>query len=150
MTWSHQRFAQRLIPWPEAVFDPISFPQFPETHLHRLIPTTPFSFLPAPGLLLPVPARRDHPCPARPPHLSATHPVTPDNTLSLCRSHSRPAFPGFPPPQHPHSTQHTAFAHTVGSASLYAQILQLLPTSSEFKPKDWHRPHPLPFRPHPT
>lgn len=109
MTWSHQRFAQRLIPWPEAAFDPISFPQFPETHLHRLIPTTPFSFLPAPGLLLPVPARRDHPCPARPP--TSLLPIPSPQTTPCPFADPTPVLPSRVSPHHsthiPHSTQHS-------------------------------------------
>lgn len=152
------------IPWPEAAFDRLSLPHCPDTHFHLAHSYhSLLSFLPLPGCSPhppAIPRQRDTPCPAMAPwlprprtegpslsgyHLSAPLHVTPDHIPSLYRSHSCPASLGFP--QHSihisHSTQHSP--HTDRSGSLCPQILQLLPTSSELKPKDWHGPHPLLF-----
>lgn len=99
--------------WPEADFDPISLPHFPETHLHLAHSYPPL--VSSCCLAASAPSQDRGTIPVRP-DIPTSHVIL-EHIPSLYRSHPHPASLGFPPTQHPRSTPYTEFAHTDRSGS---------------------------------
>lgn len=128
------------IPWPKAVSDPISLPCFPETHFHLAHSYhTLLRFLPLPGYLSPHPRTKE---PSLPSHTSLRTSLQPIMSPWTIPHPFADRTPTLPPWISPNTAPTSHMAHSVHP---HGRVSVPKPFSSELKPKDWHRPHPLPF-----